>query len=41
MAWQLEQLLEVLYGHPIPIYNQPYKAKKYIQSAKFNKNFCI
>jgi hypothetical protein len=40
MASQLEQLFEVLYGHPIPIYNTPYKAKKYDQSAKFNMKFC-
>ncbi len=40
MALQLQQLFEILYGHPIPIYNQPYKAKKYDQGAKFNMNFC-
>jgi hypothetical protein len=28
MAWQLEQPFEILYGHPIPIHIQPYKAKK-------------
>jgi hypothetical protein len=40
MAWQLEQLFEILYSHPIPIHIQPYKAKKYDQSEKINMNFC-